>query len=113
MPGLPDFPIGTEIRATRDFGPVVGGQIGVVTGATRRTRFLWARRYLCTFLGGIHVVTSARAIAPVRHGIAREILEDPLWFRRAIGCYPAQNPAVAWRRLRAWEPGAYPDTTSD
>lgn len=42
--------IGAKIVAARDFGPVVAGQLGMITAkAMERHLLSWKARYLCTF----------------------------------------------------------------
>jgi len=75
------LPIGTRIVATTDAGPVIRGQIGVVTGLGEPHRFLWWRTtYGCTFLGNIQITMRRSAVARQDHGCSIEVLEDPLWF---------------------------------
>jgi hypothetical protein len=80
------LPIGTTIAAAVDFGPVVQGQLGIVTH--HRTAFLLLGRpaaYGCTFLGGLRVMASRAQIIAVRHGHSLPALEDPFWFLHSPG----------------------------
>lgn len=86
MVGFGALPVGTNVIAAADFGPVIRGQIGTVTARSKSTHFLQRRwTYTCTFLGGIHVLAIGTQIARYDHGICREMLEDPLWFLRTRG----------------------------
>jgi hypothetical protein len=80
------LPIGTNIAAALDFGPVVQGQWGIVT--YHQTGSLLPSRtatYGCTFLGGIRVRASRAQITAVRHGHSLHALEDPFWFLHSPG----------------------------
>ncbi len=88
------LPIGTNIAATVDFGPVVKGQWGIVTGHRAASLRSWRRTaYECTFLGGIRVTVSRAQIAAVRHGRSLLALEDPFWFlhSRELADRPSQH----------------------
>jgi len=44
---------GTTVITAADFGPIVRGQLGMVTGRIRGSWSTWQpNRYVCTFLGG-------------------------------------------------------------
>jgi hypothetical protein len=87
------LPIGTNIAAAVDFGPVVKGQWGIVTGHQRTSALPWSRaRYVCTFLGGMRVTASRAQIIVIPHGRSLLALEDPFWF---VHC-----PGLADRPLR-------------
>jgi hypothetical protein len=80
------LPIGTNIAAAVDFGPVIKGQWGIVTG--HRTVSLLLRRratYGCTFLGGMRVTAARAQITVVQHGRSLRALEDPFWFLHSRG----------------------------
>lgn len=86
MLGFGALPVGTNVIATADFGPVIRGQVGIITARTGPARFLQSRwTYACTFLGGIHVPALGSQITRYDHGICRGILEDPLWFLHTRG----------------------------
>jgi hypothetical protein len=80
------LPIGTTIAAAVDFGPVIQGQLGIVTH--HHTAFLLLARpaaYGCTFLGGVRVMASRAQITAVGHGHGLPALEDPFWFLHSPG----------------------------
>lgn len=81
------LPIGTRVIAEKDFGPIIKGQFGIVTGLVRRG--LWrSPAYACTFLGGIKVTALGRHMTRHDHGCSCQMLEDPFWFlqtRRTAG----------------------------
>jgi hypothetical protein len=80
------LPIGTNIAAAMDFGPIVKGQWGIVTGHQRTFALPWCRaRYMCTFLGGMRVTASHTQIITVLHGRSLLALEDPFWFVHSPG----------------------------
>lgn len=80
------LPIGTEIAAATDFGPVIKEQWGIVTGHQTERGLLWRKTmYLCTFLGGISVTASRAQIIAVQHGHSLRALEDPFWFLHSRG----------------------------
>ena len=83
---LSALPIGTNIAAARDFGPLVKGQWGIVTGRQRTSALpLCPTRYLCTFLGGMRVTALRKQLIVIRHGRSLLALEDPLWFLHSPG----------------------------
>jgi hypothetical protein len=87
------LPIGTNIAAALDFGPVVQGQWGIVTHHQTGSLLPWRpATYGCTFLGGIRVMASRAQITEVRHGHNLSALEDPFWF--------LHSPGLADRPLR-------------
>lgn len=85
--------IGAPIIAAKDFGPVVAGQLGMITGTTAKRHLApWRTQhvYFCTFLGDVRVVALPEDIVRLDHGCGQETLEDPLWFihsRDASGSY--------------------------
>ena len=80
------LPIGTNIAAALDFGPVVQGQWGIVTHRQTGSLLPWRpATYGCTFLGGIRVMASRAQITAVRHGHSLRALEDPFWFPHSPG----------------------------
>ncbi len=83
------LPIGTRVIADRDFGPIIKGQLGIITDLVRSRRGLWRRAvHVCTFLGGIRVTARRTYIKEYDHGYSCELLEDPFWFlqtRQAAG----------------------------
>jgi len=80
------LPIGTNIVATVDFGPIVMGQWGIITGHQTASLRSWrCAAYECTFLGGMQVTASRAQIAVVRHGRSLLALEDPFWFLHSRG----------------------------
>jgi hypothetical protein len=80
------LPIGTNIAAALDFGPVVQGQWGIVTHHQTGSLLPWRpATYRCTFLGGIRVVASRTQITAIRHGHSLLVLEDPFWFLHSHG----------------------------
>ncbi len=97
MRGFAPLPVGTRIIAARDFGPIIKGQPGIVTG---RVRGRWLRAaYACTFLGTIRVTAQRRRITACEHGYHSQMLEDPLWFmhtRQAVAT-AGQQSAVPTR----------------
>jgi|HubBroStandDraft_2_1064218.scaffolds.fasta_scaffold369219_1 hypothetical protein len=80
------LPIGANIAAALDFGPVVQGQWGIVTHRQTGSLLPWRpATYGCTFLGGIRVMASRAQITAVRHGHSLPALEDPFWFLHSPG----------------------------
>jgi hypothetical protein len=80
------LPIGANIAAALDFGPVVQGQWGIVTHRQTGSLLPWRpATYGCTFLGGIRVMASRAHITAVRHGHSLPALEDPFWFLHSPG----------------------------
>ena len=97
------LPIGTNIAAAMDFGPIVKGQWGIVTGHQRTSALPWCRTgYLCTFLGGMHVTASRAQFIAVRHGRSLLALEDPFWFLRSPGL--AERPLQHEVEVRRYIP---------
>lgn len=81
MPLFAILPPGTSVNATVDFGPIMRGQPGIITGRIPGTWLPWRRAvYVCAFLGGISVTATRSQIMRHQHGFSREMLEDPLWF---------------------------------
>ncbi len=75
------LPAGTRVIATKNFGPIIRGQLGIVTELARVSRGFWKRTvYACTFLGGIKVTASRRFIRKYSHACSCQVIEDPLWF---------------------------------
>ena len=89
--------VGSKVVAMRDFGPVVKGQLGIVTHVVRAHRLFWRRLYICTFLGDVSAVAQPDEIERFDHGIKMDMLKDPLWFkssrcwRNAYGAVPARR----------------------
>jgi hypothetical protein len=80
------LPVGTTIAAAVDFGPVIKGQWGIVTGHRMGVGLKWWKPlYQCSFLGGIKVTASRSQLAAVQHGHSRRVLEDPFWFLNSRG----------------------------
>jgi hypothetical protein len=99
--------VGTRIIAARNFGPVIKGQLGIVTGLAKGRRGSWSSTiYACTFLGGARVIASGRHIRKHDHGCSWQVLENPLWFLSTrelpglIGQY-----AIELRRSPDWPIG--------
>jgi len=87
---------GAAVIAATDFGPVICGQLGIVTGRMPGRRLPWRRAaYACTFLGGISVAATRRQIIPHDHGHSRGMLEDPLWFLHTRGAVMRSNRSIA------------------
>ena len=87
---------GTMVAAAIDFGPVIRGQLGMITACSRESWLRWRRTiYFCTFLGDIGVCASGRQLVAFDHGCSLRMLQDPLWFLRARG------PRWATRRFAA------------
>lgn len=81
MASLATWTLGTTVVAADNFGPVIRGQLGMVTHCRQGTWLPWRRTtYDCTFLGGIHVTATRRQIIARHHGCNRQMLEDPWWF---------------------------------
>ena len=107
------FPVRAQVVATRDFGPVVKGQVGVITRVVRAPRLFWRRLYICTFLGDISAVALSSEIRRFSHGVAIDVLKDPLWFRSS-GCWRQAYGAVPARRvLRLRDPTPHFTESSD
>ena len=80
---ITSLPVGTRVIAAKNFGPIIKGQLGIVTELTAGRRSFWRRStYACTFLGGIKVTASRRHIRKRDHACTFHMLEDPLWFLR-------------------------------
>jgi hypothetical protein len=80
------LPIGTTIAAAMDFGPIVEGQWGIVTGRQAVSVLPWRRAvYVCTFLGGLRVTAARAQIVALRHGRSLQSLDDPFWFLHSRG----------------------------
>ncbi len=80
------LPIGTNIAAAMDFGSVVKGQWGIVTGRQRTSALpLCPTTYVCTFLGDMRVTASRTQIIVIPHGRSLLALEDPFWFLHSPG----------------------------
>jgi FAD/FMN-containing dehydrogenase len=78
---ITSLPVGTRVIASKNFGPITKGQLGIVTELAVRRRRFWKRTaYACTFLRGIRVTASSRHIRRHDHACTSEMLEDPLWF---------------------------------
>ena len=93
--------VGAQIVAARDFGPILAGQLGMITGkAAKRHFFPWRMRYLCTFLGDMKAVASQKDIANLDHGCSPETLEDPLWFIHGLDAAGSYDHLHAWDILR-------------
>jgi len=72
---------GATVIAADYFGPIVRGQLGIVTGCRRGTWLPWQRTaYVCTFLGGISVTATRWQILAHDHDYSRQMVEDPYWF---------------------------------
>ncbi len=75
------LPPGSAVIAKVDFGPIVRGQWGIVTGHRPGTWLPWRRTaYVCAFLGGISMTTTRSQIVRHEHGFTCDLLNDPLWF---------------------------------
>lgn len=86
--GTNRLPLGTEIVATLDFGPIVRGQLGIITDVVSTTRGITSQmQYVGTFLGGMKATAKPAQIAPLRHGCTLALLREPLWFlqHREVG----------------------------
>jgi len=94
------LPVRVQVVATRDFGPVVKGQVGVVIRVVRASRPFWRRLYICTFLGDISAVALSSEIERFSHGVATDMLKDPLWFKSSDCWRQAYGAVPAWRVLR-------------
>jgi hypothetical protein len=80
---ITSLPVGTRVIAAKNFGPIIKGQLGIVTELAVGRRSFWRRSaYACTFLGGIKVMASRRHIRKHDHACTFQMLEDPLWFLR-------------------------------
>ena len=98
------LPVGTQVVAVEDFGPIVRGQVGIVTAVVRASRLFWRRRYICRFLGDMWAVASPDYIARFDHGLTIDLLGDRLWFLRGSCWRQAYGAAATWRVLRFVEP---------
>jgi hypothetical protein len=96
--------LGSQIVATRDFGPVVKGQLGIITHVVRTHRLFWRHLYICTFLGDIFAVALSHEIERFSHGIQIEILKNPLWFTNSSCWRKAYGAVPGWRVLRSQGP---------
>lgn len=75
------LPVGTRIAATADVGPIIRGQIGIITGLGVPHRFFrWRRKYSCTFLGDIRVTMPRNGITPNDHDFPNAMIDNPVWF---------------------------------
>ena len=72
------MPIGTRVVAVRDFGPVMVGQPGIITGTSEES-FLWMSRkvYLCTFADNVKIAARPKEIDDHDHGYSLDDLENP------------------------------------
>jgi hypothetical protein len=78
---LTSLPVGTRVIAANDFGPIIKGQLGIVTELAVGRRGFWrGTAYACTFLGGIKVTAWSRHIREYGHTCTFQMLQDPLWF---------------------------------
>lgn len=94
------LPIGTEIAAARDFGAIIEGQLGIITGHAKGARSLWwERQYVCTFLGDIRVVARTKDFARRTHGCSKDMLEDLRWFIHRDSAIHPYSPLQAWSVL--------------
>ena len=100
MPHSGRLLIGTRISATRDFGPIIRRQLGVVMGEARRPRWAWRRHYVCTFLGGMTAIATGREIMRYDHDLPIGFLNDPLWFLRPGGSQLPYDQTAGWHLLR-------------
>lgn len=103
--------VGAQIMAARDFGPIVAGQFGMITGKAAKRHFLrWRTQYscLCTFLGDIRVVALRTDIAHLDHGCSQKTTEDSLWFFHSHGAGGSYAHAHAWDILRRDRPECQP-----
>lgn len=92
------------IAAAVDFGPIIKGQWGIITGYAPSRLAWWQGRYRCTFLGGMKVTASRAQIVPTDHGHSLHALEDPMWFlhRRGMAGWPVRyEPEVLHCLLKA------------
>jgi hypothetical protein len=99
---LATLPVGTTVAAAMDFGPIVKGQWGIVTGRHAVSALPWRRAvYLCTFLGGLRVTASRAQIVAVRHGRSLQSLDDPFWFLhgRRLADRPLQHEVEVRRYI--------------
>ena len=101
------LPVGTRVIAAKNFGPIIKGQLGIVTEPAVGRRSFWRRSaYACTFLGGIRVTIPGTHIRKHDHGCGGQMLEDPLWFlhtRQTPG--PVGHYAIEVRRSPNWPIG--------
>jgi hypothetical protein len=76
-PRLP-LPVGTKVRALRNFGPLEKGTLGIITGVAE-LRFLWRSRptYLCTFADNIKLHVRPKQIEAYEHRYVLEELVQP------------------------------------
>ena len=104
MGHMRSLPAGTRVIATKSFGPIIGGQLGMVTELARVSRGFWKRTvYACTFLGGIRVTASRRCIKKYSHACSSQVVEDPLWFLHTCQTPGKVDPyAFEATRLPLW-----------
>ena len=96
------LPVGTNIAAAADFGPVIKGQWGIIIGRQASSTLLWRQTtYVCTFLGGVRVIATRAQIAAVQHGRSLRALEDPFWFlhSRGLADQPFQHEVEVLRYI--------------
>ena len=98
------LPAGTRVVATKNFGPIIKGQLGIVTELARASRGFRKRTvYACTFLGGIKVTASRRFIRKYSHACSCQVIEDPLWFLHTCQTPGKVDPyAFEATRLPQW-----------
>ena len=93
--------IGTRVIAAKSFGPIIEGQLGIVTGVIRCG--WWRTTYACTFLGGMKVAAPGAHITRHDHGCSWQMLEDPFWFLRTRQpIWRASWYAADTRRSQDW-----------
>jgi hypothetical protein len=98
---------GATVIAADYFGPIVRGQLGIVTGCRRGTWLPWQRTaYVCTFLGG--VMALPQPIIAKRELLAAMVLDgqvvDVDVVMQGIDEWLAAEPQNAWhKRQHTWE----------
>jgi hypothetical protein len=74
------LPIGTKVIAIKNFGPVLEGAPGIITGTADIPFLFWSRPvYLCTFAGNLKVAARPTEVDNFDHNRTLEDLAKE-WF---------------------------------
>lgn len=74
------LPVGAEVIAVRNFGPIQEGAPGIITGTADYPFLFWSRpMYLCTFHGNLKIAAKPKEVEAFKHGYTLATLEksDP------------------------------------
>ena len=101
MRWLASLTSGTRVIAAKSFGPIIEGQLGIVSSVIRSS--WWRTTYACTFLGGVYVVARGGQSAECDLGCSWQMLVVPFWFLRTRQqVWRASRSAAEMRRSKDW-----------